>query len=82
MAVATKTRTSRDRTRAYRERLRGRGLKPVTLWLPDIDEPNVRAEIERGCRLLDQSDDERDVLALIDSLVDEQLRELDEYEKG
>lgn len=82
MTATAPRKTSRERTRAYRERLRERGLKPVTIWLPDIDDPKIRAQIEEGCRLLDQSDDEKDVLALIDSLVGEQLRGIDETEKG
>jgi hypothetical protein len=79
--AASKPNTSRERTRAYRERLRAKGLKPVTIWVPDLNDPEVRARIAEGCGRLDQSEDEREVLALIGSLVDDQLRAIDELER-
>jgi nicotinamide mononucleotide adenylyltransferase len=79
--AASKPNTSRERTRAYRERLRAKGLKPVTIWVPDLNNPEIRKRIAEGCRQLDQSADEQEVLALIDSLVDEQLRAINELER-
>ena len=32
---ANRPRDSRDKVRAYRERMRARGLRPVQIWLPD-----------------------------------------------
>lgn len=34
-ANANKRRDSRDKVRAYRERMRARGLRPVQIWVPD-----------------------------------------------
>jgi deoxyribodipyrimidine photolyase-like uncharacterized protein len=73
---------SRDRMRAYRERLRARGLKPLTIWVPDLSKPEVRAQLERECRLLDRSPDEQEVLAWMESLADEEVARLDKLEKG
>ena len=74
--------TSRERTRTYRERLRARGLKPVTIWVPDLNDPKVRERIAQECRQLDQSEDEKEVLALVSSLADELLHEFDEHENA
>jgi hypothetical protein len=68
--------------RAYRERLRARGLKPLTIWVPDLSKPEVRAQLERECRLLDRSRDEQEVLAWMESLADEEVDRLDKLEKG
>jgi hypothetical protein len=68
--------------RAYRERLRARGLKPLTIWVPDLSKPEVRAQLERECRLLDRSPDEQEVLAWMESLADEEVDRLDKLEKG
>ena len=68
--------------RAYRERLRARGLKPRTIWVPDLSKPEVRAQLERECRLLDRSPDEQEVLAWMESLADEEVDRLDKLEKG
>jgi deoxyribodipyrimidine photolyase-like uncharacterized protein len=68
--------------RAYRERLRARGLKPLTIWVPDLSKPEVRAQLERECRLLDHSPDEQEVLAWMESLADEEVARLNKLEKG
>ena len=68
--------------RACRERLRARGLKPLTIWVPDLSKPEVRAQLERECRLLDRSPDEQEVLAWMESLADEEVDRLDKLEKG
>jgi hypothetical protein len=40
------TKLSRD-SRAYRRRLRAQGLRPIEIWLPDIDSASFRAEAHR-----------------------------------
>ncbi|HTE86475.1 MAG TPA: antitoxin MazE-like protein [Dehalococcoidia bacterium] len=39
--------TSRDRVRAYRERLRRRGLRPIQIWVPDVRSRAFAAEAHR-----------------------------------
>ncbi|HWZ67422.1 MAG TPA: antitoxin MazE family protein [Stellaceae bacterium] len=36
---------SRDKVRAYRERLRRQGLRPVQIWVPDVRSPGFAAPI-------------------------------------
>ena len=41
---ASSKRGSRDKVRAYRERMRARGLRPVQIWLPDTRTAAFRSE--------------------------------------
>lgn len=54
--------TSAARTRAYRERMRAQGLKPVTLWVWDMDNPAVRKRIEDDCRRLRNDPQEKAIM--------------------
>lgn len=44
--------TSAARTRAYRDRMRARGLKPVTIWTYDMNDPAFVAKIQAQSRAL------------------------------
>ncbi len=39
--------SSRDKVRAHRERLRSLGLRPIQIWVPDERSPRFRAEAHR-----------------------------------
>jgi hypothetical protein len=39
--------SSREKVRAYRERLRRQGLRPIQIWVPDVRSPNFKAEAHR-----------------------------------
>ena len=54
--------TSAERTRAYRARKRAQGMKPITLWVWDTDNPEIRKRIEDDCRRLRESPDEKAVM--------------------
>jgi hypothetical protein len=60
----------KDKMRAYRERLRRQGLRPVQLWLPDTRSPEFVAEAKRQWRLVRDSQDEKDVLDWIEAVAD------------
>jgi predicted nucleotidyltransferase len=47
MPAANDTRKSRTRVAAYRARLRGQGLRPVQIWVPDGVTPTAAAEAYR-----------------------------------
>jgi hypothetical protein len=53
--------------RAYRDRLRAQGLRPVTVWVPDLRSPEVRAAIEEECRRIAASPEEQEVMAWIEA---------------
>lgn len=62
---------ARERVRAHRARKRQQGLKPVTIWAYDLDDPEVRAELERECREIAKAEEgEREILAWLESVND------------
>ena len=60
--------SSAARTRAYRERMRAKGLKPVTIWTYDINDPVFREQLRRDSIALSQSEGEREVMDWIDQM--------------
>ena len=47
MASASKPKPSRVKVREHRERLRGLGLRPIQIWVPDVRAPAFRSEAHR-----------------------------------
>ena len=47
--------TSREKVRAYRERLRRQGLRPIQIWVPDVRSPEFAAEAHRQSLLVARS---------------------------
>jgi len=47
-----KPKTPRERMAARRKRLRAQGLRPVQVWVPDLRDPKVRADLRRQAKLL------------------------------
>jgi hypothetical protein len=47
MTASTRSRPSRDKVRAHRERLRRRGLRPIQIWVPDVRAPSFKAKAHR-----------------------------------
>jgi hypothetical protein len=37
----------RDKVRAHRERLRRQGLRPLQIWVPDVESPAFRKQAHR-----------------------------------
>ncbi len=50
------------RVRKYREKMKAAGLKPVTIWVPDVDAPGFREKIARACEFINASEDSKIVL--------------------
>ncbi len=63
-------RSSADKVRAHRARLRAMGLRPVQFWLPDMDSPDFIAEARRQSLLVAQSPHEAEDQAFIDAISD------------
>lgn len=47
MTAHGKAKSSRDKMRTYRARLRAAGLRPVQIWVPDVRDPGLAAEARR-----------------------------------
>lgn len=44
--------SSREKVKAYRERLRQQGLRPIQIWVPDVRSPDFKAEAHRQSLLV------------------------------
>jgi len=69
-AGAARPKSSRDKVKAYRERMRRRGMKLIQIWVPDPKSPYFCAEARRQARLIANSPQEKDDQAFIDSVTD------------
>jgi hypothetical protein len=45
--MAEGSKSSRDKVRAHRERLRMQGLRPIQIWVPDVRARSFKAEAHR-----------------------------------
>ncbi|HXQ50742.1 MAG TPA: antitoxin MazE family protein [Stellaceae bacterium] len=60
----------KDKMRAYRERLRRQGLRPVQLWLPDTRSSRFAAAARRQSRLVRDDPAEQETLDFIEAAMD------------
>jgi len=47
MTDSGKTKSSREKVRRHRERLRQQGLRPIQIWVPDVRAPSFPAQAHR-----------------------------------
>ena len=55
------------KVRRHRERLRAQGLRPIQVWVLDVNDPKFIAEARRQSRAVARSPQEKDDRAFIDS---------------
>jgi hypothetical protein len=65
---AERQRSSRAKVRAYRERLRAQGLRPIQIWVPDTRSPRFAAEARRQSRMVARSAHAEEDQAFVDSI--------------
>ena len=70
MSAEPRPRSSRERVRAYRDRLRKQGLRPIQLWVPDTTSPEFAAEAHRQSLLVARSPNAEEDQAFVDSVSD------------
>jgi hypothetical protein len=58
----------RERVRAYRERLRSQGLRPIQIWVPDVRSKSFKAEARRQSIAVGESSHEAGDQDFIDDL--------------
>ena len=51
-SVSRKAKTGAERTAAYRQRMRAKGLVPKTIWVPDTKDPKFVEEYRRQARAI------------------------------
>lgn len=70
MAVRTRTKSSRDKVRAHRRRLRKQGLRPIQIWVPDVNSPAFAAEAHRQSLAVARSPYDKEDQDFIDAVSD------------
>ena len=61
---------SKNRQRAHRDRLRAQGLRPVQIWVPDVNAPGFAEEAHRQSLAVANSPTEAEDQAFVDDLID------------
>jgi hypothetical protein len=67
MPVARR-KSSAAKVRAYRARMRAKGMRQIQIWVPDTRSPEFAAEAERQSRLVANSPGEAEDQAFVDAI--------------
>jgi hypothetical protein len=51
-----------SRVRRHRDKMKAAGLKPVTIWVPDVNAAGFKDQIAREIELINNSADEKVIL--------------------
>jgi len=62
---------SAQKVQRHRDKLRAQGLRPIQIWVPDVNDPTFIAEAHRQSLAVAQSPQEKEELAFLDSLWEE-----------
>ena len=68
--TSAKPKTSAQKVRDHRDRMRRKGMRLVQLWVPDVSTPQFAAEARRQSLLVSQSRYAKDDQAFIDSITE------------
>lgn len=68
MASTSRSKPSRMKVREHRERLRGQGLRPIQIWVPDVRAASFRQEAHRQSLAVAVSSHAGDDQAFIDAV--------------
>ncbi len=63
-----RSKSSRDKVRAHRQRLRKQGLRPIQIWVPDMRSPEFAAEAHRQSLAVAKSAHAKEEQDFIDSI--------------
>jgi hypothetical protein len=71
MALAKKTkRSSKEKVRSHRERMRAAGLRPIQIWVPDTRTSSFRSQAHRQSLAVARSAHAPEDQAFIDAVSD------------
>ena len=68
MTSAAEPKSSREKVRKHRARLRQLGLRPIQIWVPDVRSPAFKAQAHHQSLAVAKSVHARDDQAFIDSV--------------
>jgi len=70
MGTKSRPKTSRDKVRAHRGRLRKQGLRPIQIWVPDLRSPVFVEEAHRQSLAVAKSSSAKRDQDFIDAISD------------
>ena len=68
MPTARRAKSSAGKVRAYRARMRAKGLRQIQIWVPDTRSPEFAAEAARQSRLVAESPQAAEDQAFVDAI--------------
>lgn len=68
MAKSRLSKSSADKVRAHRVRLRDAGLRPIQIWVPDVRSPRFASDAHRQSRAVARSKYAADDQAFVDAI--------------
>ena len=68
MGDSGSARSSREKVRRHRERLRRQGLRPIQIWVPDVRAPSFRSQAHRQSVAVAESRMAEEDQAFIDAI--------------
>lgn len=70
MPTTRQAKSSREKVRAHRQRLRKQGLRPIQIWVPDVRSPEFAAEARRQSLAVARSPHAAEDQAFVDAISD------------
>jgi hypothetical protein len=68
MGARGRSKSSREKVRAHRKRLRQQGLRPIQIWVPDMRSPAFTAEAHKQSLAVARSPHAREDQDFIDAI--------------
>jgi hypothetical protein len=68
MPSSDRRKSSREKVRAHRQRLREQGLRPLQIWVPDVRAPSFASQAHEQSLRVAESDHADEDQAFIDSI--------------
>jgi hypothetical protein len=68
MPTTRRVKTSREKVRAHRQRLRNQGLRPIQIWVPDVRSKAFAREAHRQSLAVARSPHAADDQAFVDAI--------------
>ena len=53
---------SAKRVQKHRDKMKAAGLKPVTIWVPDVNTPEYAQQVAEAIAIINTSEDEKAIL--------------------
>ncbi len=71
MPSASKRKTTREKVKAYRARLRAQGLRPIQIWVPDTRSPAFARAAHKQSLAVARSPHAEEDQAFVDAISDD-----------